>query len=340
MNLYTLSSRFLSRIQFIDLKPSKGIIYLMLFSTVTAINLYFLEFASRKMTDSGNYYCKLVSKNNPGSCSSQAYIRRVLDLDKNIQNIVIGDSQVGGQAKIEDFASLGIGGISFYEQERVIQFVFRYRKPDEVILGVGPQLLAKDRQTSDFVRLPKNSFSRQILPWPFYVLEPGLTPGMPLFLKDAVTHTSISETVQSSSFRDWMKQMNAEHWGDIPPEIRLERTLARVKEQTPVPLSHQSIGAQRLEKTLIFLKQKGANVCLVRPPVTEEYLAYEAEISPERFRESEEVYKELAQKHHIPYVDFRDLDFRQSLSHFANQDHLNAQGHRFFWPKAHQACFG
>lgn len=89
--------------------------------------------------------------------------------------------------------------------------------------------------------------------------------------------------------------------------------------------------AERLDQALALLKAQGIEVLLFTPPYTDYYYDNLQQILPDVVAENRRIVNDLASKHHIRYLDFRDHpDFAQNYQMFFNIDHLNIFGAEAF----------
>ena len=122
--------------------------------------------------------------------------------------------------------------------------------------------------------------------------------------------------------------------------VRLGLASARVQHQKPTPDFEQNQFAQSFRRTLAFLKDRGAQVCVVTTPVSYEYYKYRR--APDTTRRWPSDSCARWRRRPAPrYVDFYDLYARPEFaSYFRDMDHLNEIGAPRFTAKAVAACFG
>ena len=88
------------------------------------------------------------------------------------------------------------------------------------------------------------------------------------------------------------------------------------------------------------LRSAGLAAAVERVPIKQNLREYLDEIQDNhRFLDVLAAFEELAEKHRVSYVDFRDLAMAYDTELFVNQDHLNKDGALLFAPLAAAACF-
>lgn len=232
-------------------------------------------------------------------------------------NIALGDSHVEISMRgLPGFFNLGLRADNPRAMEIVAREYYRYRKPGKVILMASPQFFGSDRIGADST---SESFFRQHqwLPVGLYAFEPAINK----YLRGPWARYKAEEEPQ---------------WSLLPDEEKLKKAKRRVDAQRPVQGYMATRDYRAYWNTLEYLKRIGAEVCLVRTPVSAEYLA--AIASDPAFESAQEQFRRLAGEFGFAYVDFLSLP-AIAPEDFRDHDHLNLQGARRFSAQLVGACF-
>jgi len=274
--------------------------------------------------------------------SSQRFVLKVLTAEGS--DVVAGDSHVGLRERHPPYVFLGRGGITPWELEQALRSYFRDRPVGRVMIEVGPQQVAANRQF-EWRSLARNSLVRQFLPFDVYLFEPELVSVAEqrvtgLFKRAA---KSAGRPAKPSRKKPEARENRREQaaYAAWPEEVRALRMLNRASEQRPVDNFEVSVAWQAQERMIRRLKTAGGEVCLIRTPLTREYQQRMTETAEEwgfaRYRRAIET---LAKELEVPYVDYLDLGLGDMpLVNFKNQDHLSPRGDRVYWPAVEKACF-
>ncbi len=126
-------------------------------------------------------------------------------------------------------------------------------------------------------------------------------------------------------------------WSKRADAFRLKTTIGRAVWQRPQPDFEATPDYTAYRETLTRLKTSGAQLCMLRTPITHGYL--EAIAKDERYLAAETAFRHIAADIGVRYLDFRDLPMAYPDSVFRDQDHLNRTGSRSFVPLVMQRCF-
>ena len=321
-------------------KKQSGI-YLIALSAMLMVGFGLLELGARNVSQFGGPNNKFIHK---------------LYNEKRT-NAVFGDSHVGNTDWLgEDFAFIGNGGMSFFEQLRTAKFYFRNKKPGKIIIETGPQLFSRTHDKS-WRTLPVGSLSDGPFAGRLYALEP-------LFIQEILNYFTngtkslfqISKAKAQTKSRDSTKHTDREasktsrklqdaggsnfDFEKVPKWARDRIIQNLAKSFRPVRNFQQRIAWQSFAELVGFLKDNGAEICLVRVAVSPELEAVMLSgKNRTKNKEARRAVAALAKNSNITYIDSRDLKKQFNISNFRNQDHLNANGARLYWETANEACF-
>ncbi len=240
---------------------------------------------------------------------------------------VIGDSHTASTfLTTENFVNLAVGGSAISDLENVSREFYRHREPGRIIIQASPQIFARPMRRADHSKYYRQNVG---LPFQLYVFEPGVAANVMDLLDSSRLQRKLDEAAVIST-----QQGN---WHNIPIEERLATTQKRVNKQRPRHTFRDQI-ATAYRRMITELAGKGVTVCMLRTPVTQEYLGMIA--GDEDFLWSENFFKALAAEFDVPYVDSHDLPVSYDMSMFTNMDHLASNGADIVAPAAIKACFG
>jgi hypothetical protein len=269
-------------------------------------------------------------------------------------NLVLGDSHIGQRDRLgDDYLFLGRPGATTFELLQALQVYLRNKNPGRIILEAGPQLFAGDRQ-GNWRTFNKDSFRSQLLPFSLYIFEPELVKAFPSIMGfDDVTAyryqlisraKRLPKTIAHARMRAdrlTKAQRRLSTVKDVPIGVRRALATYRYRSQLPVTAFRDSAAWSYFEALLDLLKARGAEVCLLRMPVSPTYREIlAAEPGAGRVRAAVGELRAKAGVRGMRFVDFSETQPDLPALYFKNQDHLNDLGHRLFWPIAEKACFG
>jgi hypothetical protein len=274
----------------------------------------------------------------------------------NASQSVLGDSHVGLEQVMPDYAFLGQPGQQPAELLLLVHYLYDRAPPRRVILEASPQWFG-------WYNLDREPLLTA------HALPPSLLGFHPLILSQvysraladslvadgmaaagaiiARAHAELlrpdtEEVLQAAA--EWEAAASGVgtrfDWSNFPADKRRLLTTSRVYDQNPVKDFGTSEAATAYRKAIEFLIERGAKVCLFRTPVTADYLATEKSITDSRYQEFDRYIERLAQSLSVRFVDFRKLSFEFDDSKFYNQDHMRYQAAIAVWPLVARSCFG
>ena len=287
--------------------------------------------------------------------NEQTIIIRAIAADRS-RNAVFGDSHVGFTPMIEGYGFFGLAGQQPQEFLNLVHFLFDDRQPGKVIVEAAPQWVGeyhRGRQqllTSANLRPPISLFGAHML---------SLTPlysgsllkfliadiaSLASFISPSKAQQASSNASQVSEYaREWSRRRDAGgeafNWAQIEPDKREVLTTARLHEQNPIRDFESSNGLRDYIAAIRFLRERGAQVCLFRTPVTADYVRLSRAMPDGRFDAFDKWICGFADAERIRLVDFRQLPLDFDDTRFLNQDHVTVAHARTMWPLVDKACF-
>ena len=253
-------------------------------------------------------------------------------------NAILGDSHSNvGFMNTPNFTNLARAGSSPGALEIVAREYFRFRDPGRVIVEASPQLFTRLMQKQGPQHHDDYFVQNVGLPFALYVFEPGIARhvGSLRNIQDLenLAHLAREQKIVGSQTEHKIQEKRATY----SPERLQEVAAVRVKQSLPVRQLRESqvFGAYR--RLLQFLRDRGADVCMVRTPVNQPFLEQSADAAS--YQDGLRALEQSARELGLRYVDFRDLPVKLEEKHFHNPDHLLAEGASIFAPAAVEACF-
>jgi hypothetical protein len=287
--------------------------------------------------------------------NEQTIIIRTITADRS-RNAVFGDSHVGLTSMIESYGFFGLAGQQPQELLNLVHFLFDDRQPGKVIVEAAPQWVGeyhKGRQpllTSANLRPPISIFGTRLL---------SLTPlysgslfkfliadiaSLAAFVSPSKAQQLSIDTSQAGRYaREWSRKRDAGgeafNWTQIEPDKRQVLTTARLYEQNPIRDFESSNALRDYVAAIRFLRERGAQVCLFRTPVTADYVRLGRNMPEGRFDAFDRWMSGFAGAERIRLVDFRQLPLEFDDTRFLNQDHVTVAHAKAMWPLVDKACF-
>ena len=287
--------------------------------------------------------------------NEQTMYVRTIAADRS-RNAVFGDSHVGLAPMIESYAFFGQAGQQPQELLNLVHFLFDNRQPGKIIVEAAPQWVGeyhRGRQpllTSANLRPPISVFGARLL---------SLTPlysgsllkfliadmaSLAAFVSQSKAQQLSIDTSQAGRYvREWSRKRDAGgeafNWAQIEPDKREVLTAVRLYEQNPVRDFESSNVLRDYVAAIRFLRERGAQVCLFRTPVTADYVRLGRDMPEGRFDAFDRWISGFAGAERIRFVDFRQLPLDFDDTKFLNQDHLTYAHARTMWPLVDKACF-
>jgi hypothetical protein len=248
-------------------------------------------------------------------------------------NAAFGDSHLAwGFVGSSDFPTFAAEGETIADTELRVRFYFRNKHPGRVIIQGDPHSFAAyklDRATHGYLDNLDNQFWQRLLdhhrPYLGKYWERVFKGGFGAF--------------RPKNELRWGWIVGQENWSSVDSTLRLGQTSARVLRQTPAAdFEHQEF-AESYRRTLAFLRERGAEVCVLTTPVSYEYLEYASQAGSTAA--AIDFVRRVAEENGAHYVNFFSLYARPEFDgYFRDMDHLNENGAPRFTEKALSACFG
>jgi hypothetical protein len=249
------------------------------------------------------------------------------------KDAAFGDSHFAwGFVGRPDFPTFAAEGETVADMELRVRYYFRDKQPGKVVIQGDPHAFASyklERATHAYLDNLDNRFWRRFLdhhrPYLALYWERFLGGGTHAFR-------------QRNELR-WGWIVGQEEWSSLDPAVRLGQASARVEHHKPAEGFQSNEFAQSFRRTLAFLQERGAQVCVITSPVSYEYYKFARE-NPST-AEAIGFIRQVAEEHGDRYVNFYDLYARPEFAgYFRDMDHLNQRGAPLFTEKVISACFG
>lgn len=248
-------------------------------------------------------------------------------------NAAFGDSHFAwGFVGTADFPTIAAEGETMADMELRVRFYFRSRQPRKVVIQGDPHAFAPyklDRATHSYLENQGGAF------WSRFVdhHRPYLGKYWERVLEGGVGVFRPKEELR------WGWIVGREDWSAVDPDVRLGLASARVVHHTPVADFRDNEFAASYRRTLAFLRERGADVCVVTTPVSYEYLKYAGRNAGTR--DALAWIRQTAEQSGARYVNFYDLYAQPEFAgYFRDMDHLNRTGAPLFTERVKSACFG
>jgi hypothetical protein len=245
----------------------------------------------------------------------------------NSTDAVIGDSHIY-RAFIDDdkFVHLARGGLSPKAMRIVGEHYFARRRPNRLIIGVGPQLLGRDSATS---RLSDHFGQYDWFGKGLYAFESGI--------QNHAAWLNKPSRLKREQRRARDDRRSKGQWQKVDDDRRRQRLQTGLDEQRPRWPDTAGQGITDLIALVTMLTAKGAKVCLLRTPIVDVYRQRMNQDAD--YIRAERELRSLAPASASRYVDYIDLDLSLKQHDFLNQDHLAASASKRFVDAAAAACF-
>lgn len=242
-------------------------------------------------------------------------------------DVAVGDSHIASTFVAEpSFVNLGVGGAATGDMARTLEEYYRHRKPGRAIVLANAQLFSRPLKRADYSKFYRQNVG---LPFQIYVFEPGIAAEV-MKLRDIPALIAARKRAEQEAF-------TTGKWHLVAKDKRLALTRKRLARQRPrVPGREQIIATYR--NMIAHLKTIGVRVCMLKTPLTPEYLAMAEQ--DQQFRWAWDFFRRTAAQFAVTYVDANALDVSYTNDLFFNMDHLAANGARKVAPKIIHACFG
>jgi hypothetical protein len=290
-------------------------------------------------------YCRKASRFQD---TNHIQIRHLATADPT--NGVFGDSHVLWVSYIPGFSFFGTAGQLPSELKTIVKYLYESTPPRKVILEADPQWVGNYHvnQLNFFTR--ENLISRRL---PLLLTSAFYYKTLASNIASTVGNSILNLTTRPAQMLPgatpqpntaegrWYQQFGKPgfNWSVMSQADRAELTAKRVQNQNPIDGFQTSRYAVDLLDAVNFLALKGAEVCLFRTPVTDDYLTETKSTPHSNYGAYESFIKRFADEHHMKYIDFRDLPYTFSDQKFLNPDHMSNSHYAEVWPLVKDACF-
>lgn len=244
------------------------------------------------------------------------------------KDAAFGDSQLNyGFVASDDFVNLAFDGDSIADIVAKVDHFLEAGHPDRIVLQASPHMFAGYRlaqaeepffQEHAHGVLSEYHRVRLLQYW-----------GILLSGAEFAPQTQLQPTGWNRARDDW---------STVPRDARLEEARERIELHTPVVSFAHEPDAREYENLVKRLTAAGTATCLVRPPVSHEYLTF-ARQEP-LWTEIDIFFAALAQRHGAHYVDLSGaFAGERQTALFADPDHLNAKGAPLATRMIRERCF-
>ncbi len=243
------------------------------------------------------------------------------------RDIAVGDSHTyRAFLGASPFLNLGRAGSTVGEMATVVRAYNERHDLGRAIIQASPQLLALPIQRNPL----DGEFALIRLPVTLVAFEPLIA-----------THLGRLSDIGllREERRDAEKSVDrVGTWHLLTETERVADARGRAKAHRPRWDARTRRTAAAYETMLSYLSENNVQTCMVRPPVSAEYLKLTERDMP--FWKTNRFFRELASRHSLPFVDFRDLDLALSASDFLNADHITPASSPKYLRAVETACFG
>ncbi|TDR23769.1 hypothetical protein [Marinicella litoralis] len=249
-----------------------------------------------------------------------------------LTDVVAGDSQMYRAFVAEkSFINLAKRGNPIPAVDIVLRNYLLDKHPGKVVIQASPQLFAKPQLERNTQRYDQY-FNIVSTPFKLYVFERGITEFMSAF--DSMDQ--IMAAYHASNDEDL--RANSQYWLKLTDQQRQQKTRSRVKHHLPYMDSDESKEFQAKYRQMVeFLISKGAEVCMVTPPVSELYLTYSRELAA--FDAAMAFFTDVSSEYGITHVGHHQLNTNYPKEYFINQDHITPSASKEFAASVLGACF-
>lgn len=250
------------------------------------------------------------------------------------RNAAFGDSHVvWGIMGSPDFLTLGTEGETIPDMELRVHYYFRDKSPGKVIIQGDPHSFSPyklERGTHAYLHDMGASF------WERFASHHRQYLGE--YWKRVIAERSVHVFRPKHEIR-WGWVPGKERWSSVDAVARVRRAASRVVRQTPVENFDGHAFAESYRRNLSFLRQRGAEVCVVTMPVSYDYYVQAKDI-PATVN-AIEFFASAASQHGARHVNFYGHYAEPEFNgYFVDEDHLNELGASRFTGEVVSACFG
>jgi len=253
--------------------------------------------------------------------------------------VALGDSHIFRAFLLaDDVTNLGRGGSSFDEMDQVIRAFYALHpvekdKANLLVLEASHQLFSprtRDRALVD------NAYSMTGIAQHLYLFEPAISTHLHRFFENINWSANLEKLAfQSTTNQRWIEK--GASWQLKESNDRQQRAKQRATGHKPVWDARTENIVESYEQLLTDLKLLGVEVCLLKTPLSPEYIQASQQIPG--YESSDPLFRSIAETQKIPYVDFRDIEMEWGPQAFANEDHLAPHLSQHFSAQVLQHCF-
>ncbi|HFD87844.1 MAG TPA: hypothetical protein ENJ35_09245 [Gammaproteobacteria bacterium] len=248
--------------------------------------------------------------------------------------VAIGDSHVyRGFILSNGITNLGKRGTSIQVMDSVLRLYYRLHKPGQLVIEASPQLLNEKNKSN---RVVTNGYKSRFFPPLLYIFEPVISSDLARIFDGFRFRENIAKLTAEKKMQE-KDRYNSIRWDSVPVRRRLKRAFRKTEQQTPVWTKKENPVLQEYRQLLDYLLEKGVQVCMLRTPVSKEYLSV-TDNNPD-YMLAETEFRALATGVGVKYVDFQDIGISWVPEMFINQDHITPEASRIFSKKVWDACF-
>jgi DltD protein len=244
-----------------------------------------------------------------------------------------GDSHFAwGFVGSADFPTIAAEGETIADMELRLRYYYRDKKPGRVIIEGDPHEFAAyklERATHAYLDNMGSGF------WERFTAHHR--PYLWLYWQRALGSGPAAFRPKNELRYGWI--VGHDRWSDLDTTARLALAADRVVHHLPADNFRSTPFSASFERSLAFLKERGADICVITSPVSSEYYRYASQ--QPKLAAVLAFVQEMARKYGARYVNFYDMWARPEYDpYFLNMDHLNAVGAPLFTAKAVEGCFG
>ncbi len=245
-----------------------------------------------------------------------------------------GDSHFAwGFVGSPDFPTLGAEGETLRDMELRVRYYYRDKQPGKVVIQGDPHSFAlykMDRGTHAYLDNMDNRF------WQRFLEHHRQYMGK--YWQRVIEHGGFDAFRSADELR-WGWIVGHAQWSSRDSSVRLGLARAREVWQRPDSGFRNQESAQAYKRTLAYLRERGADVCVVTTPVSYEYYLYARDDSSTAAATN--FLRRVAEQSGYRYFNYFDLYARPEFAnYFRDMDHLNEIGAPQFTSRVLSDCFG
>ena len=241
----------------------------------------------------------------------------------------------------KEFEGMAISGETTSVNEVLVKEYFRFRKPGRVILQAGGEFFAQNRNNRGVANydtfFTQNNALQHFIGIRSYFIEQGiggyLIPALRRRFPFNLTPVAVTAPMDECFRTPWPA-----NWSLFSARCRKVLSAARFHLQRPILNFKKSESFAAYRRTIQYLIDKGARLCLVTLPISPDLRKLEE--ADQQYRRADKAIIELAAELGVRYVDFRPMtEDLLPAEFFHDTDHMTPAASKRFAPKALRACF-